>query len=131
MNRNKKGYILLETLVGIGILSIVIIAALNSISQNILAEEEIKKQSIAVTLAQKKMEELGSQDFFKTADAGDFGENWPGYKWEQASTSIQQTNFYGLVNIKLAVSYEVRSAPRDLKLESVFIIRKAGMNNWK
>ena len=61
MQLKQKGYILLETLIGVGILSIVIVSVLGAVSQNILSVEEIKKQSIAVTLAQKKMEEIKSK----------------------------------------------------------------------
>ena len=122
MNSKQKGYILLETLIGVGILAIVIVSVLGAVSQNILSVEEIKKQSIAITLAQKKMEEMGTLDRFKAADAGDFGATFPGYKWEIAGFIVQQTNAYSLVNIKLSVAYEVRGAPRGEKLETMFVI---------
>ena len=122
MQLKQKGYILLETLIGVGILSIVIVSVLGAVSQNILSVEEIKKQSIAVTLAQKKMEEIGAMDALKLTDSGDFGESFPGYKWEAVGKSVQNSSLYSLANIKLTVTYEVRSVPRDMKLETVFVI---------
>ncbi len=128
--KNKQGYILLEALVGVAILSIVIVAALQSVAAGLAAVEEIKKQSIAVTLAQKEMEQLGGRDAFKASESGDFGVDWPGYSWSQQSAVVQRTNFYSLINIKLSVAYKARGADRSLNLESLFITRQPAVQNW-
>ena len=127
---NKKGYILLEALIGVAILSIVIVASLQTIAAGLAAVEEIKQQSIAVTLAQKEMEQLGGRDAFKASESGDFGTDWPGYSWSQQSAVVQRTNFYSLINIKLSVAYKSRGSDRSLNLESLFITRQPAVQNW-
>ncbi len=128
--KSNRGYILLEALVGVAILSIVIVAALQSVAAGLAAVEEIKKQSIAVTLAQKEMEQLGGRDAFKASESGDFGADWPGYSWSQQSAVVQRTNFYSLINIKLSVAYTSRRADRSMNLESLFITRMPAVQNW-
>ncbi len=56
MNCYKKtsGYLLLEALLGVSIIGLVLVSVLYVFSACLYSLEEIKKQSIAVTLAQKK-----------------------------------------------------------------------------
>ncbi len=128
--KSKTGYILLEALVGVAILSIVIVAAIQTIAAGLAAVEEIKMQSIAVTLAQKEMEQLGGRDAFKASESGDFGVDWPGYTWSQQSAVSQRTNFYSLIDIKLSVAYKVRGNARSMNLESLFVTRMPAVQNW-
>ncbi|MBE9581392.1 MAG: hypothetical protein IMF18_07215 [Proteobacteria bacterium] len=65
------------------IIAIALVAALGSQSQSVSLASEAKFATTAAFLAQSKMAELETQDLDDlTSDAGDFGEDFPGYRWE-------------------------------------------------
>src|ERR1035437_7960164 len=104
MKNNLSGYVLLETLVGVGIIGVVMVSSLYVFSESVRSLEEIKKQTVAVTLAQKMMEEISAADSCKDTDTGNFSPDYPEYNWQVASTSVEQNNNYNLTNVKLTVS---------------------------
>ncbi|MFH1073456.1 MAG: type II secretion system protein [Candidatus Firestonebacteria bacterium] len=120
----KNGYLLLEALIGVSILSIVLVSVLYVFSASLNNFEEMKKQSIAVTLAQKKIEEVSGLDDYKESEQGDFSPDFPGYKYDLTSVFLKSTNFHMLVNVKLKVNYEVKKNPRTVGLETNLLLRK-------
>jgi|GEM_PF-3489074 len=124
--KRRTGYLLLEALLGVSILSIVLVSVLYVFSACLNSFAEMKKQSVAVTLAQKKIEELGGLDYFTENAEGDFSPDFPEYKYTFTSALLQGTNAYLLVNVKLNVNYEVKSNARTLALETNLLLRKQG-----
>ena len=119
-----SGYVLLDALIGVSLLSIVIVSSLYVFSQNIMMIEEIKKHTVAVCLAQGKMEEFTAQSNFTETAGGDFLPDYTDYTWASESSYIQKTNFYNLVNVKLTVYWKVRENQRNLVLETKIIEKK-------
>jgi hypothetical protein len=117
--------------VGVAILSIVIISCLSVFNECAKTLEETRKKTIAITLAQKKMEEILGQDYAKKAEEGDFSPNFPDYKFVVTNTPGRSTNWYALINIKLSVAYKVKGTDREFKLESNFLNRKAAASGWR
>jgi len=122
--RKKRGYLLLEALLGVSILSIVLVSVLYAFSACLNSFEEMKRQSIAVSLAQKKIEELSSFDEYKESEQGDFSPDFPEYKYDFACVLSKSNVFYSLVNVKLSIIYEVRKNPRTLTMETNLLLRK-------
>lgn len=78
-----SGFTLLEVMIAVAIIAIALVAALGSQSQSVSLASEAKFATTAAFLAQGKMAELETQDLDDlTSDAGDFGEDFPGYRWE-------------------------------------------------
>jgi len=127
---NKNGYILLESLIGVAILSIVIISCLSIFNECAKTLEETRKKTIAITLAQKKMEEIAGADYTTKTEDGDFSPNFPDYKFSVVNTAGRGTNWYSITDVKLTVSYKVKGADRQFILESNFLIRKAAAS-WR
>lgn len=78
-----RGFTLLEVMVAVAVLAIGLTALLGSHSQSVSLAAEAKFYTTAAFLAQQKMAELelaGFQDL--DSEAGDFGEDFPGYRWE-------------------------------------------------
>lgn len=79
----QGGFTLLEVMVAVAIIAIALTALLGSHSQSVSLAGEAKFYTTASLLAQKKMAELelaGLDDL--VSDSGDFGEQFPGYRWE-------------------------------------------------
>lgn len=78
-----SGFTLLEVMIATAILAIALVAALGSQSQSVSLASEARFSTTAAFLAQKKMAELEAEDLDGlTSDTGDFGEDFPGYRWE-------------------------------------------------
>jgi general secretion pathway protein I len=77
------GFTLLEVMVALSIIAIALTAVFGSQSQSLLLASEAKFSTTAALLAQSKMAELDVEDSQDLAsDSGDFGEDFPDYRWE-------------------------------------------------
>lgn len=78
-----SGFTLLEVMIATAIIAIALVAALGSQSQSVSLANEAKFATTVAFLAQKKMAELEAEDIKDVvSDTGDFGEDFPGYRWE-------------------------------------------------
>jgi general secretion pathway protein I len=81
--QGASGFTLLEVMIATAIIAIALVAALGSQSQSVSLASEAKFATTVAFLAQKKMAELEVQDPKDLrSDSGDFGEDFPGYRWE-------------------------------------------------
>jgi general secretion pathway protein I len=81
--QKASGFTLLEVMIATAIIAIALVAALGSQSQSLSLASEAKFATTVAFLAQKKMAELEVQDVKDlSSDSGDFGEDFPGYRWE-------------------------------------------------
>jgi general secretion pathway protein I len=81
--REASGFTLLEVMIATAIIAIALVAALGSQSQSVSLASEAKFATTVAFLAQKKMAELEAEDpKHLRSDSGDFGEDFPGYRWE-------------------------------------------------
>lgn len=81
--KGKNGFTLLEVMVSLAIVAVVLVSLLISQSQSVSLQDEIKFNTTAVMLAQKKISEIELEETDKlNSDNGDFGEDFPDYSWE-------------------------------------------------
>jgi general secretion pathway protein I len=81
--QEAAGFTLLEVMIATAIIAIALVAALGSQSQSVSLASEAKFATTVAFLAQKKMAELEAEDLEGLmSDSGDFGEDFPGYRWE-------------------------------------------------
>jgi len=79
----SPGFTLLEVMIATAIIAIALVAALGSQSQSVSLANEAKFATTVAFLAQKKLAELEANDLEDVvSDTGDFGEDFPGYRWE-------------------------------------------------
>ncbi len=79
----SSGFTLLEVMVAVAIIAMALVAALGSQSQSVSLATEAKFVTTATFLAQGKIAELeivAPEDL--ASDGGDFGDDYPGYRWE-------------------------------------------------
>lgn len=85
----NNGFTLLEILIAVSILAIVVTVGFKAHSQAIVMNEEAKFDAIASALAQLRLAEFESKsDADKTEDSGDFGDEFPGYRWRVSVTDV-------------------------------------------
>ena len=84
-SEESSGFTLLEVMLALTIIAIALTAALSLESQGISLASEAKFTTTAVFLAQSKMAEIEAQkpqDLI--SDSGDFGEDFPDYRWDMS-----------------------------------------------
>ena len=83
MKEKPAGFTLLEVMFALAVIAATLVVVLGSQSQGLSLATETKFTTTAIFLAQHKMAELeagNSADL--SGDSGDFGEDFPGYRWE-------------------------------------------------
>jgi len=89
-----SGFTLLEVMIALAIIAIALVAALGSQSQSVSLANEAKFTTTVTLLAQGKMAELEAMDAKDLiSDGGDFGEDFPGYRWESVITDLAMEGF--------------------------------------
>jgi general secretion pathway protein I len=110
MKLNCRGFTLLEVMVAVAVIAIGLTALLGSHSQSVSLAAEAKFYTTAALLAQRKMAELelaGFQDL--DHEAGDFGEDFSGYRWEVQAGAMDLQGYETVTKyikqIKLAIQW--------------------------
>lgn len=89
------GFTLLEIMVSISIIAIVLVAVYRMHTQTISMNTSVKFYTTASLMAHGKMAELEiTTPNELTNDSGDFGEEFPGYRWNLSIEDIE-SNFLG------------------------------------
>jgi len=106
-----SGFTLLEVMVAMAIIAIALTAVLGSQSQSLSLASEAKFSTTVALLAQSKMAEIEAEkpeDL--TSDSGDFGDDYPGYRWDKSVNDVTFDEPEGvsdhLKQIDLTVSWE-------------------------
>jgi len=81
-------------MIATAIIAIALVAALGSQSQSVSLANEAKFTTTVAFLAQQKMAQLEAKEVRDLiSDGGDFGEDFPGYRWESEVTDVTLEGF--------------------------------------
>ncbi len=110
MKSESSGFTLLEVMLAMAIIAIALTAALGSQTQGVSLASEAKFITTAAFLAQSKMAELEAKDLRDLiSDTGDFGEDFPDYRWDMTASDpmlVEDEQLSGyLKQIDLTVSW--------------------------
>jgi len=86
----ENGFTLIEILVALSVISIVLVTVFRLHSQTISMNHLSRFNATAPFLAQGKLAEL-EMNFPETplSDSGDFGDDYPGYRWQFAIAKVE------------------------------------------
>lgn len=100
--QSKAGFTLLEIMVAISIIAIVLVTVYRMHAQTLSMNYSARFYAIAPMLAQKKMVEIESEGQEDLADdSGDFGDEFPGYRWRVAIEDVESKALGGVAeNLK-------------------------------
>lgn len=88
----QEGFTLLEIMVAISIIAIVLVSIYRMHAQTLSMNYAAKFYATAPMLAQKKMAEINlenQQDIIE--DSGDFGDEFPGYRWKRTIDDVESS----------------------------------------
>lgn len=85
----NKGFTLLEVMIAVSIIAIAFVTLIGSQSQSVSIAGHTRFAVTSALLAQQKMTEIESTDFGQIfSSAGDFGEDYPGYRWKSEVSEL-------------------------------------------
>jgi len=116
------GFTFVEVLAAMLFLAILVPAILQALTLANRASEVSERSAIAAELASNKLGELTLNDAWSNADAkGDFGNEWPGYRYEvtQATWDVDS-----MTQLSVNVFYPVQGKERSLQL--VTLVSQSG-----
>lgn len=110
------GFTLPEVLAALVLIGVVLPVALRGVSVALATASKAKHNSEAVELARHKLTELSlATDASAYAGSGDFGTDWPGYRWESRSV----TRDYGVTEVTVQVYWKSRGEEESLTLSTL------------
>ena len=89
----RYGFTLVEVLVTIAFSAILLPTVMRAISLTLLTSDYARQQAVAASLAHGKLSELVTVGQVQRAVlSGDFGTDWPGFRWEGALYNWDNVN---------------------------------------
>ncbi len=86
--KTRAAFTFVEILASLIFLAILLPAIFGGLTLANRASVVAERQAVAVELAQNKLAELTLDDAWTSADSrGDFGTDWPGYRWESTQST--------------------------------------------
>ena len=112
--KGEKAFTLLEAIASLAILSIGLIAVVKSFSSSVQAGSYTQGLTIATFLSEGKIAELEttSQTTLGT-ETGDFGEDYPNYRWE---TEVSSTENEKIQEAVVSIFWRKRGEERKIEL---------------
>jgi prepilin-type N-terminal cleavage/methylation domain-containing protein len=122
MNRRRRhGFTLPEVLATLVIVGIELPVAMRGITLSMQAAGEARHKTEAGQLAQQKLSELlldssGSASF---GGSGDFGTDFPEYKWESTSGTASLNTTAQVEEVDVTVKWTAQGTERSVKLSTL------------
>lgn len=111
-----RGFTLAEVLVTMALLAVVVPAAMQGMSLCLDTGDRARLREQASSLAQGKLAELCAAGQYQQANVeGDFGTDWPKYRWQAAISSYDAT----LRQVSVTVSWDRAGREHTLTLTSL------------
>lgn len=114
--RRRGAFTLPEVLASMVLVGLVLPAVMKGVSLATAASDDARKRIEAVALAETKLSELtGAAATSQAASpSGDFGAEWPAFRWESSSNSVDTD----LNEIRVRVVWQARGIERSVDLST-------------
>ena len=94
----QRGFTLLEVMVALSIIAIVLVSVYKMHAQTVSMNNEVRFYATAPMLAQIKMAEIESESLKDLVDdSGDFGDEFPNYRWNIVIDDVESTALGNMV----------------------------------
>ena len=125
LRRHRRGFTLIEVMATLLILGIVMPPVIGGITLATRAASIAKHHNEASQLAQDKLSEiLIGNEWQNGSESGDFGSDWPGYRWASSvSNWAQDTTGAGLQQIDLTVTWTEQGREQTVTLSTIAYLR--------
>jgi general secretion pathway protein I len=118
----RRGFTLIEVLATMMLMAIVLPVIMRGISMATRAASSAKRRTEAAALAEAKLGELISTGQWQNGSlSGDFGADWPGYRWQaQVQQFTQQDSDQQLLQeLDVHVTWNAFNEDRDLVVSTL------------
>jgi len=113
----NTGFTFVEILAAMVFLAILVPAILQALTLANRASEVSQRSAIAAELASNKLSELTLNNAWTTSETrGDFGNDWPGYRYEVSQSTWEADN---MTKLAVDVFYPVQGKERSLELTTL------------
>ncbi len=115
------GFTLVEVLAALMLIAIVLPAVMKGAAMATSIASSARRRNEAAGLAEEKLAEIIATDQWQTSSlSGDFGSDWPGYRWQATVQSWpEDTSGAGLQQVDLRVSWMARNKQDSLTLSTL------------
>lgn len=119
----RGGFTLIEILATFVLVAIILPVAMKGISLATTMASVSKQRIEAATLAETKLAELLATKEWQNGDlSGDFGEDWPNYRW---SAEVQECEEATLRQLDVRVEWEDRGMERYVQLTTLVYVESS------
>ncbi|MFH0965931.1 MAG: type II secretion system protein [Planctomycetota bacterium] len=113
----RTAFTLVEVLATLTLAAIILPVAMRGIALATSASGQAKRQMEAASLAEEKLAELVATGGWQGTDlSGDFGEDWPGYRWR---ADVSDWNGTGLEQVTVSVQWSRGGTQRSVALATL------------
>ena len=117
MKRREQGFTFVEILAALLFLGIVMPVVIGALQVSNRAAVLSERSAVAVQLAENQLAELQIGDAWSSAaSTGEFGEEWPGYRWELTKADWENG---AMTELQLAVFFTVQGREQDVRLSTL------------
>ena len=117
MRRCLKGFTFIELLATVVLIAVIMPVAMGGISLCTSLAGQSRRQIEAATLAKTKLTELAvGRDWETTNKSGDFGKDWPDYRWTAA---VAEWTDPTMRRLDLTVFWQSRNQQRSVTLSTL------------
>ncbi|HEC03127.1 MAG TPA: type II secretion system protein [Phycisphaerales bacterium] len=115
--RRSSGFTFIELLATVVLIGIIMPVAMHSIALCASLGGQARRQIEAASLARTRLTELTASGDWKTSEkAGDFGDDWPGYRWTAEVSSWTDST---MSQLDLTVFWQARGKERSVTLSTL------------
>jgi len=117
--RRAKGFTLIEILAALALIIFVIPVVMKGISIATAVASDITRKSMAASLAENQLANILLEKQWQNSSlTGDFGKEYPGYRWQMASANWTEP---GLNQVTLNVIWQSRGYERKVELTTLVL----------
>lgn len=111
------GFTFVEVLAALAFLGILIPVIVSALTVSNRAAVIAERSTVAAQLAENRLSQLMLSDAWTTSPSrGEFGEDWPGYRWELAQGDWQSG---AMTELTLSVYFPVQGQERSVQLSTL------------
>lgn len=122
-NRSRRvgGFTLIEVLAAMVFLAILVPAIMRAITIANRASVFSERSTVAAELAENKLDQqlVGNAWISGAAVKGDFGQDYPGFRWELSQTSWQGDTANPMTELAVEVFFPVQGKEHNLRLTTL------------
>lgn len=125
--KNFRGFTLLEVMIAVSILSIGFFAVYSLFLQSVAASEEARFKQQAAFLSSLKESAWAKAPSEISRDEGDFGDDYPGWRWRLTPSKVENKEFEAVVKRLTRVRLEVfqEGGPRHYSVTHYLFVTEA------